>query len=141
MFLTWIIIGILLLIVEVITVSFLYVFFAIGCIVAGILTFIIPSLAIQIVIMCMISMIGVLFGRDILQKYFKVNKEVKPSTIDALIGKNALVVKDIKANELGLVKINGEIWSAKSPDSKEINKGTNVIVEKIDGAKLIVKIV
>ena len=139
MFLAWLIIGIALIIVEIITVSFWYIFFAIGCIIAGLSSFIIHSLAIQIIIMCMISIIGIIFGRSILQRYFKVNEEVKPSTVDALIGQNALVVKDIKSDEIGLVRINGEIWSAKSVDSKEINKDTNVIIEKIDGAKLIVK--
>lgn len=140
MFLIWIIIGIILLIIEAITVSFVSVFFAIGCFIAGLASFMIPSWGAQIVIMCLISGIGVAFGRNVLQKYFKVNKEIKPSTIDALIGKTGLVVKKINSDESGLVKLNGEVWSATSVNSIEIPKNVNVVVERIDGVKLIVKI-
>ncbi|MGL5651840.1 MAG: NfeD family protein [Paraclostridium sp.] len=140
MFLIWIIIGIVLLIIEAVTVSFLSIFFAIGCLIAGLASFIIPSWGAQIVIMCIVSGIGIIFGRSVLQRYFEVNKEIKPSTIDALIGKTGVVVKDISSDEPGLVKLNGEVWSATSVNSIEIPKDANVVVEKIDGVKLIVKI-
>ena len=140
MFLIWIIIGIILLIIEAITVSFVSIFFAIGCFIAGLASFITPSWGTQIVIMCIVSGIGVAFGRNVLQKYFEVNKEIKPSTIDALIGKTGVVVKKINSDESGLVKLNGEVWSATSVNSIEIPEDVNVVVERIDGVKLIVKI-
>ncbi|MDO7202988.1 NfeD family protein [Paraclostridium bifermentans] len=90
--------------------------------------------------MCIVSGIGIIFGRSVLQRYFEVNKEIKPSTIDALIGKTHVVVKDISSDEPGLVKLNGEVWTATSVNSIEIPKDANVVVEKIDGVKLIVKI-
>ena len=40
----------------------------------------------------------------------------------------------------GEVKLNGEVWTATSVNSIEIPKDANVVVEKIDGVKLIVKI-
>ena len=39
----------------------------------------------------------------------------------------------------GQVKISGEVWSAKSFDNLAISQNTEVIVEKIDGVKAIVK--
>lgn len=39
---------------------------------------------------------------------------------------------------LGQVKVNGEIWSAKTEDESKIEKGTEIEVLKIDGVKLIV---
>lgn len=39
---------------------------------------------------------------------------------------------------LGQVKVNGEIWSAKTEDESIISKGTEIEVLKIDGVKLIV---
>ena len=38
----------------------------------------------------------------------------------------------------GQIKVNGEIWSAKTEDELSIPKGTEVEVLKIDGVKLIV---
>lgn len=139
MFLTWIIIGIILLIVEASTVSFVSIFFAIGCFVASLVSLVVPSLGIQIVVMCVFSGIGVAFGRKVLQRYFEVNKEVKPSTIDALIGKTGVVTKDISKDEVGLVKIEGEVWSATSVNLEYIPKDTNVLIENIDGVKVVVK--
>ncbi|CEK30966.1 protease [[Clostridium] sordellii] len=139
MFLTWIIIGIILLIIEAITISFVSIFFAIGCFIAAITSLAVDSIGFQIVVMCIFSGIGVIFGRKILQRYFEVNKEVKASTINALIGKTGVVTKDITQDEIGLVKIEGEIWSAASISSEYIPKNSNVLIENIDGVKLIVK--
>ncbi|MEG0180899.1 MAG: NfeD family protein [Romboutsia sp.] len=139
MFLTWIIIGIILLIVEASTVSFVSVFFAIGCFIASLVSLVVPSLGTQIVVMCIFSGIGVIFGRKILQRYFEVNKEVKPSTTNALIGKVGVVIKDITKDDMGLVKVEGDTWSATSFNSGYIPKDTNVLVENIDGVKLVVR--
>ncbi len=139
MFLTWIIIGIILLIIESSTISFVSLFFAIGCFVAGLSSLIVSSIGTQIIIMCIVSIIGVIFGRKILQKYFDVNKEVKPSTINALIGKIGVVTKEINQDGIGLVKIEGEVWSATSVDSKHIPKNANVLIKYIDGVKLVVE--
>lgn len=139
MFLIWIIIGIALLIVEAMTVSFISIFFAIGCFVSSVVSLVIPSLGIQIVTMCIVSGVGVVFCRNILQKYFEVNKEIKPSTINAILGKSGVVTKSITSDNMGLVKVEGEIWSAASTELESLSEGTNVIVEDIDGVKLIVK--
>ncbi|GAA0698772.1 NfeD family protein [Paraclostridium ghonii] len=140
MFLIWIIIAIVLLIIEAVTVSFVYIFFAIGCFIAGLSSILIPYWGAQVIIMCIVSGIGIAFGRKVLQRYFKVNKEIKPSTIDALIGKTGVVVKEINEDEPGLVKLNGDVWSAASVNSMIIPKDATVVIEKIDGVKLIVKI-
>lgn len=139
MFLIWIIIGIALLIVEATTVSFISIFFAIGCFVASLVSLVIPSIGAQIVVMCMVSGIGTIFCRNILQKYFEVNKEIKPSTINAMLGKTGVVTNIITPDSMGLVKVEGEIWSATSIDSDTLIQGTNIEVVDIDGVKLIVK--
>lgn len=139
MFLIWIIIAIALLIVEATTVSFISIFFAIGCFVASVVSLVIPSVGTQITIMCIVSLVGVIFCRNFLQKYFEVNKEIKPSTINAILGKYGVVTKLITPDNMGLVKVDGEIWSATSIDSDTLIEGTNIVVEDIDGVKLIVK--
>ena len=55
-----------------------------------------------------------------------------------LLVKFGIVTNDINSLEAtGQVKVNGEIWSAKSESN--ILKGTKVEVKKIDGVKLIVE--
>ncbi|MGL5506994.1 MAG: NfeD family protein [Paraclostridium sp.] len=139
MFLIWIIIGIALLIVEATTVSFISVFFAIGCFVASLVSLVIPSIGTQIVVMCIVSGIGTIFCRNILQKYFEVNKEIKPSTINAMLGKTGVVTNTITPDNMGLVKVEGAIWSAATIDFETLSTGANITVVDIDGVKLIVK--
>ena len=44
----------------------------------------------------------------------------------------------LQMTEFGLVKIEGDTWSAISENEEEIKKGTEVEIKKIEGVKLIV---
>ena len=56
----------------------------------------------------------------------------------ALIGKKALVIEDVTDRQ-GLIKISGEVWSARALDENQvIPAGTAVDVMEIDGATAIV---
>ena len=68
----------------------------------------------------------------------KENKRIK-SNIDALVGQKAIVTKNIKVHGNGLVKVGGEVWTAKSLDNVEIPKNTIVSVVRVTGNRLIVK--
>lgn len=140
MFFIWNIIALLLLIIEAITVGFIYIFFSIGCFISSLVSLLTPSIGVQVIIMCITSMIGIIFCRKILQKHFEVNKEIKSSNINAIIGKTGIVTKEITPNNVGLVKVEGEVWSAISIDSNTLVEGTNIIVVNINGVKLIVEI-
>lgn len=55
-------------------------------------------------------------------------------------GKIGKVVEEINPiDSKGQVKVNGELWSATSYNDLPITKDTEVIIEKINGVKLIVK--
>ncbi len=68
-----------------------------------------------------------------------LNKKIEATNADRSIGKEASVTSEIN-NVLGKGQVNlsGQIWSARSSDDSVINVGETVIVEKIDGVKLIV---
>lgn len=79
-----------------------------------------------------------LITRPIVKK--KLTVKVEPTNADRCIGLIATVIEDINnIDGTGLVKVDGKIWTARSSDSSIIEKGTKVIIEKIDGVKLIVK--
>lgn len=139
MFFIWNIIALLLLIIEATTVGFIYIFFSIGCFISSLVSLLTPSIGIQVIIMCITSIVGIIYCRKILQNHFEVNKEIKSSNINAIIGKNGIVTKAITSNNIGLVKVEGEVWSAISIDSNTLVEGTNIIVAGINGVKLIVR--
>ena len=59
---------------------------------------------------------------------------------DANIGKEVLVTEDIdNMLNLGEVKVNGQLWSAKALNEDKIEKNTKVVIRKIEGNKLLVE--
>ena len=71
-----------------------------------------------------------------------LNNENIVTNVNSLIGKKAIVIQDIdNLKSTGQVKIGGEIWSAQSESNDIISKDTEVEIVKIDGVKLIVKLV
>jgi len=61
------------------------------------------------------------------------------TNVYAMRSKKGIVVKKITAETMGLVKVGGELWSARSHNQKEIEKGAQVVVVRIKGAHLVVQ--
>lgn len=76
---------------------------------------------------------------------FAKDKLARPklkSNVEKYVGQTAICTKDID-NILGIGEViaNGIYWSAKSVDDNlKISKDSSVIIEKVEGSKLIVKI-
>jgi len=66
----------------------------------------------------------------------KAQYHKRASGIEGIKAENGIALTDIFPNELGKVKVHGEIWKAKSDDI--INKGDEVIVQSIDSLTLTV---
>ena len=67
-------------------------------------------------------------------------KKTIPTNKDSLIGKKALVIEEINpVHSKGQVKLNGELWSAKSRDNTIIEKDKEVEVQEVIGVKLVVR--
>ena len=77
--------------------------------------------------------------RPLLKKYLRV----KPSrtNADRLLGQEALVTEDIdNLRETGAIRINGVLWTAKSVDDTQISAGSRVVIARIEGAKVLLKV-
>jgi membrane protein implicated in regulation of membrane protease activity len=61
------------------------------------------------------------------------------SNVDALIGKHGRVVVSIEGDNSGQVKVDGEVWSARSHDHTSIEKDSLVVIRRVSGVHLIVK--
>lgn len=133
----WLIIAGLFFIVEIITTGFLTFWFGIGAIIAMILSLFVSNIIIQTTIFLISSTILVFLTKPLAQKFFKT--DLKKTNAFSIIGKEAIVIKDIKKNSVGQIKIYGEVWTAESENGEEIQKNTNVKIIAIDGVKAIVK--
>lgn len=131
----WLIAFLGLLLVEFLTVGLVSIWFAVGALAAMITTFITDSIVVQAIVFVIVSVIALLITRPLMKKFKSVGFE--PTNSDRVVGKIAEVTKDIKPNQYGEVIIFGVEWMAVSDE--ELTVGDKVVVEKIEGAKLIVK--
>ena len=135
----WLIISGIFFIVEMCTVGFLIFWFAIGALIAMISSFFITNIVAQTTIFIIASTILLFTTRSFVNKFAKTDNTQKTNAY-SIEGKTGKVIKDINPIEgCGQIKIGGEIWSAKSFDGTCISQNTEVIVERIDGVKAIVK--
>ena len=138
MYIVWICAGIIFGVLEAVTVQLVSVWFVIGSCAALVSSLLGAKLYVQIIVFIVTSVLMLLITRPIVKK--KLTVKVEPTNADRCIGLIATVIEDINnIDGTGLVKVDGKIWTARSSDSSIIEKGTKVIIEKIDGVKLIVK--
>lgn len=133
----WLIVAGIFFIIEMATVGFLIFWLGIGALLAMVTSFITDSIVIQTVVFVVISGILIPLTKPLADKF--ISKKSVATNSYSLIGKHGIVLADINPIEAtGLVKVNGETWSAKSEDGEIISKDTQIEVLSIDGVKLIV---
>ena len=134
----WLIASAIMFILEIVTISFLLFFPALGAFLAFLCAIFGASIQVQIITFVISSILLIAFIRPIVTKFFKA-KDVAMNS-ESVIGKNAVVIKEIdNLHGKGQVKVAGEIWSAVSSTDENIEEGSTVIILKIEGVKLIVK--
>ncbi len=136
MWYVWLIAAGIFFIIEIATVGFLIFWLGVGALLAMIVSLFTDSILIQTAVFVISSCILIPLTKPIIKRFDK-DKPLKTNAY-SLVGGTGIVTEDIKPLEAhGLVKINGEVWSAKA--DKDIPRGTEIEVLEIDGVKLIVK--
>lgn len=136
---TWIVIGVIFLIIEITAPAFFYMWFGIGAFVAAVsavwLNFL-WQLSIFLVSSAVLLALTRPFARKI-QKY----ESPKKIHLEDIVGKEAVVVETIDNTAgKGIVKVNGDMWRAfSSDDSQVIEKGEKVKILRVEGAHLVVE--
>ena len=134
----WLIIAGIFFIVEIITVGFLVFWLGIGALLAMIVSFFTDSLPIQIAVFAVSSSTLIPLTKPLVNKF--INGKTVQTNVNAIINKHGVVTVEVNGLEgKGQIKVNGEIWSAKSINEQIIPVGTKVNVLKVDGVKAIVE--
>lgn len=134
----WLIILAVMLVSEIISLGLTTIWFCIGAIGAAIAAGLGFGIVIQILVFAVLSIVAMVLFRPIAVRFF--NKEKEKTNIDEVIGKVAVVTKEID-NEMasGEVQLNGLSWTARSDDGRVIPADERVTVVAVKGVKLIVK--
>lgn len=138
MTLLWIVVIIILVVAEFMTTALTTIWFVGGALLAAVASALNAPVAVQIVLFIVVSLALLLAIRPIAVKYF--NPERVRTNVDAILGKRGIVTEAID-NDLGrgTVKVDGLDWTARSMQPvMQIEKDKHVIVQAVDGVKLIV---
>lgn len=136
--LLWIFIAIICGVIEVATLGLTTIWFAIGALVAWIFAVFEFPVGIQIAVFLVTSIILLYYTRPIAQKVLKIGHA--KTNADRLVNNLGIVTEEIdNLNGKGQVKINGQIWSARTIDNDIVKIDEKVKVLEIQGVKLIVK--
>lgn len=137
MFWIWVAVIAVAVVVEALSAQLLSIWFALGGLAALITSFITENKAIQIIVFLAVSLITLAIIFPLAKKSLKT-EHVKTNA-DRYIGKLAVVTEDISnIDAKGQVKVDNQIWSARSEDGSAISAGSQVKVLRIEGVKLIV---
>lgn len=135
----WLGIAVLLAIVEVSTTQLVSIWFVVGAVASAISTAFTDNITIQIMIFVLVSAICLVATRPFVKKITK-NKKIGTNA-DSLIGKTGIITVEVN-NTLaqGQINVNGQIWSARSTNDKQIiSVKEKAKVKEISGVKLIVE--
>ena len=136
----WLIVAIILVIIEICTVAFGSICFAIGAAFSALAAGLGLSLTWQIVIFALVSLLTFIFLRPIAIRFLDKKSQNVRTNADALVGRKGIVSERIDATQhTGRVAIDGDDWKAVAIDGSVIEKGAEVEVIKRDSIILFVK--
>lgn len=135
----WFVLAAFFAISEIFTAGFFILWFGIGAAVAGLLAILGVGVVWQWVAFVVVTGILIAVSRKFAERF---TKEQPPGIgADRFIGKIGIVLEDISNIEnTGRVRIDKDEWRADSETDEIITKGRKVIVTKLDGTHLVVKI-
>lgn len=141
--LLWLVVLVIAIVFEVRTSDVVSVWFMPAAAVALLLSFFkgetpLSAFGLQVAAFVVVAIVSFLIFKISFNKKVKKNKKGK-TNLTALIGERCLVTEEISNIHVkGTVNLKGVVWSARSTDDNDvIEEGTVVVVDRIDGVKLV----
>jgi len=133
----WGVVFVIALIAEAATVAYVSIWMAIGAVASFIVSVAGGSFAVQCVVFVLVSLLLFILTRPLVKKL--VQKKPVATNADSIIGMEGMVRQPIEALRAGRIYVDGLDWSARSSNGQAVPAGVRVVVEKIEGATLLVR--
>lgn len=136
----WIVLGAVLAIAEMFTVTLVLIMFAAGAFAAAVAAALGADVPVQAAVFAIVSVLSLVAVRPVIKRHRRSAAETgdAPFGVEAIEGSTGLVLEKVDADR-GLVKIDGEMWSARSYDATQvIEPGQRVRVIEVKGATAMV---
>ena len=138
LWLVFVIVGLLFVLLELIVgveTGLDLVFIGSAFILGGLVSWPFNSWLLTIIVTSVICVAYVALGRRYVHRWTAVKKA--KTNIDAIIGREGIVLQNIARNVDGRVRVGNEQWRARAEE--DINKGDEIVVNGVSGATLIVE--
>jgi membrane protein implicated in regulation of membrane protease activity len=121
----WLVVGVLLIIAEMATLTFYLLWLGIGALAAALVAILMPdAIVLQVFVGIVVALFLTFFTKPITRR---MRSSIGfTDVIYQLEGQEGLVIGDIPLEGLGIVKVGNETWSAQS--EVPLSKGTPIIV-------------
>jgi membrane protein implicated in regulation of membrane protease activity len=132
----WLTVFLAFAVVEMLTLDLFFIMLGGGALAGLLADFAGADLWLQIVVFCVVSLLMIAFVRPVALKHLRKGPADQRTNVDRLIGESAVVMETVSTSS-GLVKIGGDVWSARS-ENGVLNAGQRVVVSAIEGATAVV---
>lgn len=133
---TWIIIAVFAVVIDIATSSFLFCWFAVGALAAMVGALFGVTVTVQILIFLVVSIITIAICYPWAMKKFKNSIKRIPLMEETYIGRVIKAEEDIEKKSR--IKVDGIYWAIQN-NGETIKTGSNFIITGIEGNKLVVK--
>ncbi len=135
----WLLVALAFGAVELATVSFFSSLFGLGALVAAVASLFVSSWPLQAVIFIVASILFVFLLRPVLLRSY--DKEAVKTNVQRIVGLTGSVVVAIDNTQgIGQIKVEGEVWTARSLTGEPIPIDTRVEIVRIEGVRAVVRI-
>ena len=132
--LIWVFIAVIFTIFELVTGTFILIWFAVGSVVAAVLNYLGFDIYVQFIAFAIVSLMLILSTRRFADRI--TPEPTKKTTAERIIGKHGKVIRKRDDNNY-IVNVNGEEWSATGENNLDVDDDVEII--GIESIKLIVK--
>lgn len=133
----WLIIAFALGIVELSSVTFVLLWFAIGALVTAFVSLAIHDVWLQLLVFAVLGLALFVASRPLTRKWKRVKSY--PDRSETLIGKTGVVVAASEPGAFATVRVQGDLWSARS--NSKLEPGQNIIVRAASATILTVELI
>lgn len=136
----WIVLAAVLAVAELFSLTFVLLMFASGAVAAAVAASLDASVPVQALVFALVSVLALGVARPVIRRHRQAESDSAqtPFGLAAIEGSTGLVLEPVSA-EAGLVKIDGEMWTARAYDATQrMEPGERVRVIEVKGATAMV---
>lgn len=133
----WLIVMLVLAAIEMLTLDFLFLMMSIAALVTAGASLALDSFTAQVVLFALVSVLLIFLIRPIALRRLNRSTPTTRSNTDRLIGLRCMVLEPVSQHS-GLVRLEGDIWTARTATANALPEGSTAYVHRIEGATAVV---